>query len=397
MPAEIYLDNNATTHLSDAVRGVLSEAIRNDLGNASSSHRSGEKTRREITRARDSVGRLLGASPESIVFGSGVTELNYWVMSQLLRKQAKPHLITTEVEHSCVLRTSELLESKGVEVTRLPVSPSGQIDVADLLQSLRPDTSLVSIQWVNNETGVIQPVQEIAKICAGVGVRFHCDAAQAMGKLEINFADSGIDYLTVSAHKMHGPAGIGALCVKEPHSLSPMLQGGDQERGLRPGTENTLGIIGFGQAATERSDSLQATITKVAELRDRFESSVLASLPQVTINGSREHRVCNSTNMTFEGLDGAAIVALLDREGIRCSQSSACTSNRPEPSYVLRAMGLSEEEAFASVRFSFSNKNTMAEVETAATKLASIVARLSGFQSPQSHSEQLQGAAKHEV
>lgn len=397
MSDEIYFDNNATTHLSDAVRDALSNAIRRNMGNASSSHRSGEKMRREITRARDSVAGLLGAVPENVVFGSGVTELNYWVMTQLVRKRQSPHLVTTEVEHSCVLRTSELLESEGAEVTRLRVAPSGRIDVARLVETLRPGTSLVSIQWVNNETGVIQPVREIAAVCASAGVPFHCDAAQAMGKIKMDFASSGIDYLTVSAHKMHGPAGIGALCIKEPSSLGPMLQGGDQERGLRPGTENTLGFIGFGRAAEERAKSLDATIEQITELRDHFEALIFASLPQVKINGSTEHRVCNSTNMMFEGLDGAAIVALLDREGVRCSQSSACTSNRPEPSYVLRAMGLSEEDAFASVRFSFSNQNTKSEVDIVAAQLVSIVERLSGFRSPQSQAAHLQGAAKHEV
>ncbi len=396
MNPEIYLDNNATTHLSSAVRDAINSAVGEDFGNPSSEHRSGEKSRRAITQARDSVARLLGTTANGVLFGSGVTELNYWVISQMLRSSHSAHLITTEVEHSCVLETANTLEAESVRVTRLPVRGDGRIDLEQLLHAIEDTASLVSVQWVNNETGVAQPVREIAEVCARAKVPFHCDAAQAMGKLRIEFAELGIDYLTVSAHKMHGPAGIGALCVKDTKTLSPLLRGGSQERGLRPGTENFLGIIGFGAAANERADSLATTIGFVTALRDRFESKVLDEVPGVEINGTTTHRVGNSTNLMFPGLDGAAIVALLDREGVRCSQSSACTSNRPEPSYVLRAMGRSEEQAFASVRFSFSNLNTMTQVETAASKLVAVVDRLSGFHARRT-AESLQGAVKHEV
>ncbi|TWT50980.1 Cysteine desulfurase [Rubripirellula amarantea] len=397
MKPEIYLDNNATTHPSDEVREALSTAINQDFGNASSEHRSGEKTRRAIMQARDSVALLLGAKSESIVFGSGVTELNYWVLTNALRGHQSPHLVTSQVEHSCVIETANILEAEGIRVTRMPVGRDGRLDIDSLTAAVADGGTFVSVQWANNETGVIQPIREIAAICRRFKVPFHCDAAQATGRLRVNFSGTGIDYLTASAHKMHGPTGIGALCVKEPRTLQPLFRGGNQETGLRPGTENTLGIIGFGRAASEREGSFDAAVEVITKLRDQFESLVLSAIPQIEINGSTEDRLCNSTNMMFPGLDGAAIVALLDREGIRCSQSSACTSNRPEPSYVLRAMGLSEDEAFASVRFSFSNQNTMVEVETAAAKLVSIVARLSGFQSPPSQSDYLQGAAKHEV
>lgn len=397
MNSEIYLDNNATTHLSGAVRDAMKAAVEQDFGNPSSEHRSGEKARRSIVRSRDAIAGLVGVSADRLLFGSGATELNYWVMSDVVRSHGNEHLVTTQVEHSCVLGTANALEANGVRVTRLPVDRSGLIELEQLLQAINSETSLVSVQWVNNETGVIQPVHEIAEICAGLGVPFHSDAAQAIGKVEVDFDHLGIDFLTTSAHKMHGPAGIGGLCVKDRGSLGPMLRGGSQEHGLRPGTENLLGIIGFGAAASERAGSLSGVISSVAVLRDRFEALIRQSLPHVEINGSTEYRVCNSTNLMFPGLDGAAIVALLDREGVRCSQSSACTSSRPEPSYVLRAMGLSEEEAFASVRFSFSNQNTMAEVETAASKLISIVGRLSDFAPRQPTTDTLQGAVKHEV
>lgn len=397
MGSEIYLDNNATTYLSEEVRAALSAAVEQNLGNPSSEHRSGERTRRSIVRSRDAVAGLLGVSAERVLFGSGATELNYWVLSHALRYCGNAHLVTTQVEHSCVLETAKALEADGVRVTRLPVGRNGRIDLDQLLQTIDSETSLVTVQWVNNETGVVQPLREIAEVCASFGVPFHCDAAQAVGKVQIEFDRMGIDFLTTSAHKMHGPAGIGALCVKDRGKLGPMLRGGSQEHGLRPGTENLLGIIGFGAAARERDGELAAVISSVTKLRDHFEALVSESLPHVEINGSTEHRVCNSSNLMFPGLDGAAIVALLDREGVRCSQSSACTSSRPEPSYVLRSMGLSEEEAFASVRFSFSIQNTIAEVETAASKLISIVRHLSGFALRQARPDKLQGAVKHEV
>lgn len=397
MNSEIYLDNNATTHLSAEVRKALSIAINQEFGNASSEHRSGEKTRRAIMQARDSVALLLGAKSENIIFGSGVTELNYWVLTNALRGHQSAHLVTSQIEHSCVIETANILEGEGIQVTRLPVGRDGRLNVNLLNAAVSDGGTFVSVQWANNETGVIQPIREIADICRRFAVPFHCDAAQAMGRVHVNFSETGIDYLTTSAHKMHGPTGIGALCVKEPRTLQPLLRGGSQETGLRPGTENTLGIVGFGRAASEREGSFDGAVEVITSLRDQFESLVLAAIPQIEINGSTEHRLCNSTNMMFPGLDGAAIVALLDREGIRCSQSSACTSNRPEPSYVIRAMGRSEEEAFASVRFSFSNQNTMAEVETAASKLVSVVGRLSSFAPRQTTADNLQGVVKHEV
>ncbi|MCO8123535.1 cysteine desulfurase [Stieleria sp. TO1_6] len=397
MNPEIYLDNNATTHLSGAVGEAVKTAVEENFGNPSSEHRSGEKARRTIVESRDAIASLLGVSADRLLFGSGATELNYWVLSDVVRSRGNAHLVTTQVEHSCVLETANALEANGVRVTRLPVDRKGRIDLEQLVQSMDNETSLVSVQWVNNETGVIQPIREIADVCDSFGVPFHCDAAQAIGKVEVDFDRIGIDFLTTSAHKMHGPTGIGALCVKDRRSLGPMLRGGSQEHGLRPGTENLLGIIGFGAAASEREGSLSYVISSIAKLRDHFEAMISESLPRVVINGRTEHRVCNSTNLMFPGLDGAAIVALLDRNGVRCSQSSACTSSRPEPSYVLRAMGLSEEEAFASVRFSFSNQNTMAEVERAASKLISTVGRLSGFAPRQTETDNLQGAFKHEV
>jgi cysteine desulfurase len=379
MQPEIYLDNNATTFLSLGVRAKLIDAINSSFGNASSEHQSGEWARKEISEARSQIAGLLNAQPSQIYFGSGVTELTHWVLSDVFSGKSNAHLITTEVEHSCVLETASFLASKGVEVTRLAVNSEGQIDLPALKQAISDSTALVAIQWVNNETGVVQPIESIASICEEESVPFFCDAAQAVGKLPISFPESKITYLTASAHKMHGPSGIAALCVQGGVKISPLFFGGGQENNLRPGTENTLGIVGFGQAAAERSTDLANTIDFIKELRDTFEQQVISLLPDTQINGDTKSRVCNTTNLRFPGLNGSAIVALLDKAGIRCSQSSACTSNVPESSYVLRAMGLTEEEAYESIRFSFSDQNTADEITTVLSELNRISKRLSGF------------------
>lgn len=380
MIAEVYLDNNATTHLAPTVRDAMCTAVNERFGNPSSEHRSGERSRRAIALARNSVAEFLHAPTESVVFGSGVTELNNWVIHSLLERCNSRHLVISEVEHSSVLEAARVAESRGTKVTRIPVDHDGLVDLAALETSVQSPTALVSVQWVNNETGVIQPVSEIARICSIAGVPFHCDAAQAAGKLDLNASSLDANFLTVSAHKMHGPSGVAALVIRDRKMMSPLLFGGSQEYGLRPGTENIIGIVGFGVAAAARSKTLSKAMECMSANRNAFEAKVTATVANVRINGSVIQRVCNTTNLMFPDLDGAAIVALLDREGIRCSQTSACNSSRPEPSHVLMAMGLTEAEAFSSVRFSFSDQNTMADVELAITKLHSALERLRGRQ-----------------
>lgn len=375
---EVYLDNNATTHLASAVRDAMCAAVNERFGNPSSEHRSGERSRRAIALARNSVAELLHAPTENVVFGSGVTELNNWVIRSLLEGCNFRHLVISEVEHSSVLEAALVAESRGTRVTRIPVDQDGLVDLAALETSIQSPTTLVSVQWVNNETGVIQPVSEIARVCSLARVPFHCDAAQAAGKLDLNVSLLNADFVTVSAHKMHGPSGVAALVTRDRKMLSPLLFGGGQEYGMRPGTENIIGIVGFGVAAATRSKNLSNAVEHMSANRDAFEAKVTATVANVRINGSKIHRVCNTTNLMFPNLNGAALVALLDREGIRCSQTSACNSSRPEPSHVLLAMGLTEAEAFSSVRFSFSDQNTLAEVELAITKLHSVIERLTG-------------------
>jgi cysteine desulfurase len=396
MDTEIYLDNNATTHLSAEVRAVLHKAVEERMGNASSEHRSGELARRAIAKARASIANLVNATAESVIFGSGVSELNNWVISESVARNSIEHLIVSEIEHSSIAQAAEAAESRGIRVSRVPVGRDGRVDLEFLRFALQLPASLVSVQWVNNETGTIQPVEEISKLCIDAEVPFHCDAAQAVGKLEVDLSNCAIDYVTISAHKMHGPAGVGALVVRDRNRLAPMIFGGNQEFGLRPGTENVLGIVGFGCAAESRIQQLKSTLAYITSLRDQFERKVKRLLPFVRFNGSAGNRVCNTTNITFPGVDGAAIVALLDRLGIRCSQTSACLNNRPEPSFVLIAMGLTEEDAYSSVRFSFSDQNTMDEVDLVVEALVSVVERLKFNARPEARSVN-NGVVSHEV
>jgi cysteine desulfurase len=271
------------------------------------------------------------------------------------------------------------MEKHGVEVIYLSVDRDGRLSPSELDAAITPRTSLVSVQWVNNETGVIQPVEEISEICQKHGVLFHSDAAQAVGKVNIDLSALPVDFLSLSGHKFHGPQGVGALHVRNQKLLSPIIFGGPQEGGLRPGTENLPGIVGIGKAAEIRHERLDQTLAKLRALRDQFEQQVFEKVPGVEINGDHENRVCNTTNILFRDVDGQALVARLDMKGIRCSQSSACTNMHPEPSYVLRAMGFSEKRAYSSVRFSFSEQNSEEEVEYAVTHLAEICKLLRDF------------------
>jgi len=376
----VYLDNNATTHLLPEVREAMSAFMSEAIGNPSSAHSHGEPARVYITQARDAVASLIGADSSSVVFTSGGTEANNTVLKAIAEAEKQGRrVITTQVEHSSVIRTCDYLEARGADVVRLSVDSKGAIDLDELREHLTPETALVSVQWVNNETGAVQPIEHIGEICRSAGVLFHTDAAQAVGKLSMDVGRMPVDFLTLTGHKFHAPAGVGGIYAREPHLLEPLLHGGSQEHGRRAGTENVVGIVGIGRAAELRCDRLAAVHDDMGSLRDAFQSKIQGILLGVHINGDPEHRICNTTNLRFEDADGQALVAQLDRESIFCSQSSACTSHRPEPSYVLRAMGLSEQEAYSSVRFSFSELSTIEEVGYAAEKIAGACERLRGF------------------
>ena len=361
----IYLDNNATTRPLPEVRDTMLQVLTDSFANASSSHSLGRVSRTEIVRARDMIGALVGALPEQVVFTSGGTEANNQVLlSQGSRATQPVHIVTSAIEHSSILKVCKFLQENGrAKVTLIPVDKDGQIDLESLEASITDRTAMVSVQWVNNEIGSIQDIVSIGKMCHKAGVLFHTDAAQAVGKMEINFERIPADFITLTAHKMHGPQGIGAIIAKDLNHLKPILHGGPQEFGLRSGTENLPGIVGFGKAAELRLSSLKDSVKHLQNCRDQFEKQLLGLYGGIGINGGSSSRICNTSNLLFHGIEGIALVAQLDAMGIYCSQSSACTNQRPEPSYVLSAMGLSEDDAYASVRFCFAQDNTLEEVE----------------------------------
>ena len=377
MVGEIFLDNNATTQplpeVIEAVAGVMGEGF----GNPSSAHSLGHRAREYLRLAREAAAQLLNADFDKVFFTSGATESNNLVLSSLLKTGGR--FITTGVEHSSVLSVAEQLQGQGVEVVYLPVDRAGLVDVGKLEEELQVPTTLVSIQWVNNETGVIQPIEKIGNLCQDHGARLHTDAAQAAGKIEIGVRNLPIDYLSFTGHKIHAPQGVGVLYAGEPKKFSPLFFGGSQEGGIRPGTENLPGIVGLGKAAELRVERLAATKKHSSALRERFENAIVERLSDVEVNGAVAPRVGNTTNLMFKGLDGQMLVARLDQEGLICSQSSACTNMRPEPPYVLVAMGLSEEEAYSSVRFAFSELNTDEEVGPAVEKIVSLCESLRSF------------------
>lgn len=363
----IYLDNSASTPLHPRVLAAMMRAAA-VVGNPSSAHSAGMKVRQLVESARAQVARLCGAEPEHVVFTSGGTEAN----NAALEHAAGKSIVTTTVEHSSIRKKIELLEDRGTRSTCIPVRSNGGVDEELLVRSISDHPFLVSIQWVNNETGVVQDIASIGARCKASGALFHVDAAQALGKLPLNFKDAPIDFMTVTAHKIHGPMGVGALLVKD--SVNPLIGGGDQEHGRRAGTENVLGIVGFGEACAIRD--VQEAQGILVEHQRAFETALSDF---VMINGGDSPRIAGCTNLRFSGIDGQALVARLDNDDIMVSQSSACTNHRPEPSYVLRAMGLSEEEAYASVRFSFSVLNTKDEIQEATQRVRFHVEQLQSF------------------
>jgi cysteine desulfurase len=379
---EIYLDNNATTRPSAEVGQAMFHALDEGFGNPSSDHARGQHARDAIHKARSSVACLIGADPGNLVFTSSATEANAIILRSAVERNTgqSSRIITTPVEHSSVLRTCDYLGDRGASVGYVPVDSAGVIDLQALARMLATaPVSLVSIQWANNETGVVQPVAEIGELCREYDLPLHVDAAQAIGKVEMDLAAMSIDFASLTAHKIHGPVGIGAIYARDVAQLRPLFFGGPQESGLRPGTENLPGIVGFGVAAQARRERFADIERQLGRLRDAFEKRVLDQVLGVQVNGAGAQRLANTTNLRFAAVDGQALVARLDQAGVRCSQSSACTSRHPEPSHVLRAMGLSSSEAWSSVRFSFAETNTMDDVAAAADLIAQSCERLRRF------------------
>ncbi len=363
---EIYFDNNATTRPLAEVTEAAAEAMGEGFGNPSSAHGAGERARKLLGSARERVSELVGCAPENIVFTSSGTESNNIVFHSATRKKENPRVVTTGVEHSSIMKMCDFLRLDGVRTEILAVDENGILDIAALEEALCEKADLVSVQWVNNETGVVQDVEKISRLCREKGVPFHTDAAQAAGKLEVDLDRVPADFLSFTAHKISGPQGCAALYARDRLLLKPFMFGGFQEEGFRPGTENLPGIAGFAKACEIRRADFSRLTERMRELRDRFEEAVADAVPGTSINGAGSGRVCNTASVHFGGIDGRRLVSLLDRAGVRCSQSSACTNFDPAPSYVLTAMGLGEEHARSSVRFSFRPENTPEEVERAA-------------------------------
>jgi len=372
--SEIYLDNAATTQPLSDVRDAIGRSLDLLFGNASSAHARGAIARTLVEESREAVAGLCGSSTDRVFFTSGCTEANNWVLLQRDDYGRRPwkRVITSKIEHSSVLASAQQLEREGVAVSWLPVDSSGRI-TAELLDKHEIDNeTLVSIQWANNETGVIHEVEKMSQYVKTQGGFFHSDGAQIFGKKPICFDSSLIDYLTITGHKIHGPQGCGAVIKKPEAPLYPRQLGGTQEKGMRGGTENTPGIVGFGTAASQRQSSLRSAIEHCRSLRDYLENELRSQLDNFELVGDEEHRVCFISNFRIRGLDGQALVAQLDTRGIQVSQSSACTNMRPEPSYVLREMGYSEDEAFEALRVGIGVNTSIQEVMKATEVIVEI-------------------------
>lgn len=359
----IYLDNNATTCVAPEVLEAMLPFFKDMYGNASSMHSFGGSVGKHMVEARGHVAHLLGANPDEIIFTSCGTESdNTAVLSAIETQPEKRHFITTRVEHSAMLAMADFLEKKGYDITFLPVDKKGHLDLEELKDAIRPDTALVSIMYANNETGTVFPIEEIAQIVKSKGVLFHVDAVQAVGKIPIDLKTLPIDFLALSGHKLHAPKGIGVLYVRRGTRFRPFLRGGHQEKGRRAGTENTPYIIGLGKACELAAKGIEHERTVVAKLRDNLENALTAQIPKSIINGDRENRLPNTTNIAFEAVEGEAILLMLNEFGICASSGSACTSGSLEPSHVLRAMGVPFTYAHGSIRFSLSRYTTEADI-----------------------------------
>ena len=375
----IYLDANATTPLLPEVFEAMRPFYLEHFGNASSIHQHGQEARSAVDHARDSIARMLHCRPAEVVFTSGGTESDNLALFGVLAPG--DHMITSTIEHHAVLHAAHSLESRGVEVTYLPVTSQGIVEPMTLLAALKPNTKLVSIMYANNETGVIQPIDALAGIAHAGGALFHTDAVQTAGKLALDVSPHGllkdVDLLTISGHKIFAPKGTGVLYVRRSVKLSPMFHGGSHERQRRAGTENVPGIVGLGKAVDVCSEWLKTDgAAKLAALRDRLEAGILAAVHESGVNGAGVPRVANTTSIYFDHVEAEALLIALDLKGISVSGGSACQSGASEPSHVLTAMGLSPARARATLRFSLSKLTTEAEIDEVLTIVPAAVARL---------------------
>ena len=374
----VYADNAATTKLSPAVLEAMMPYLTEEYGNPSSLYRFGNHAKRAIEQARKEVADVLGAEPFEILFTGGGTEADNWVkeIMRSLKARGKNHFITSAVEHHALLHSAQRLQKEGFEVTFIPVDREGRIDPEQVRAAIRPETGLVSIMFANNEIGTIYPIQEIGAICRQAGVLFHTDAVQAAGALPINVKEMNIDLLSLSAHKFHGPKGVGAFYCRRGIPLPSLIDGGAQERGKRAGTENVAGIVGLGAALRLANEEMSEASARVSAMRDRLIDGILQTVPMCRLNGPRHNRLPGNCNISFLGIEGESLLLRLDLAGIAASSGSACTSGSLDPSHVLLAIGLPHEVAHGSVRLSLSDYNTEEDVDYILEKLPEIVSTL---------------------
>jgi cysteine desulfurase len=379
----IYLDNNATTQLDPAVIEEMLPFLTKYYGNPSSGYALAEKARKAIDLARERLAALLGCEPSEIVFTSCGTESNSAVINSAMQFEPRgKHLVTSAVEHSAVVRPCQDLAKRGCEVTFLGVDRDGNVDLGELEAAIRPETAIVSLMWANNETGVLFPVEKIAEICREKGVLFHTDAVQAVGKIPIRLRDTTISFLSLSAHKFHGPKGVGALYVNSRVRFHPSIAGGGQENGRRGGTENVASIVALGKAAKRAEECLPEEKTRVRAMRDRFEKAILETVSGTSVNGAGAARLPNTSSFSFEGIESSAALILLDRHRVCCSAGSACRTGSEEASHVLRAMDPSGDGARRSLRFSFGRFNTDAQVDRAIEIVPKVIEKLRQIAAP---------------
>jgi cysteine desulfurase len=394
----VYLDYNATTPVDPEVLDAMLPYFSTDFANASSIHTPGQRARSAVETAREQVAALIGAKPQEIIFTGGGTEsdnhaifgiVNSFVAQPVLLalsaeravrssdvQPGRPHIITTTIEHEAALNACQAIEKQGVGVTYLGVEHQGLIDPQSVARAIRPETKLITIMHANNEIGTIQPLEQIGRIAKEHKVYFHTDAVQSVGKIPIDVNALNVDLLSLSGHKLYAPKGVGALYVRSGTRLRQLLYGGHHQRGLRPGTENVAGIVGIGKAAEIARNSLTGDAKRVAALRDRLEHGLLKHIPQVRVNAGQASRTPNTTNIMFAGIEGEALVIALDLKGLACSVGAACSSGAVEPSHVLTAIGLTQEEAKSSLRFSLGRRTTESEIDFALEVILSAVAQL---------------------
>ena len=383
MSRRIYLDNNATTPVHPEVLDAMMPYLKEDFGNPSSIHQFGRKVRVKIDEARENIAAAISADPSEIIFTSGGSESDNFAIKGYAwanRKNGSGHIIASSIEHPAVIETCRCLEKEGFRVTYLPVDKDGMVNPSDVENAIEKNTILISIHHSNNEVGTIEPIEEIGKIVKSKGIILHTDAVQSLGKVPIDINNLRVDLLSISAHKLYGPKGVGAIYIRRGiKNMYPLISGGSQEMKIRAGTENVAGIIGFGKACEIAVSDIKEESARITSLRDRLQSLIMEKIPDIKLNGHPVNRLPNTLNISFESAEGEAIAINLDLEGVAASTGSACSSGAVEPSHVLLAMGIPLETIYGSVRFSLGRGNTIEDVNYVIDILPSIVKRVRGI------------------